>query len=329
MDRVEFMKRVAIATIPFLLWYFRSVVLVAVGAMLLSVVLDLMSQPLRWCRLPRAASVALTLVLLFALMGAAGYVFGTTLSNEMQDVVDRADLAARTIAGDLQGSRWGAAVLKRIDASQLSLASWAGNIVSVSSSLFASIVVMIGMGGYIVAQPALYRAEFRKLLPRRSAEWVEMTAGHIAASLKLWCIGQAIQMLLVGALTTLAVWLIGLPSPLALGVIAGLAEFIPYVGPLIAALPALLVATSQGWSLLAWTVVAYVAIQQIEGNLLLPVIQRRLVAIPPATMLFGILVVGAFFGLQGVVFAAPITVMVYATMENQARSKARGPCTCE
>jgi predicted PurR-regulated permease PerM len=188
---------------------------------------------------------------------------------------------------------------------------------------------MIAMGGYIVAQPGLYRAEVRKLLPRRSAERVEMTARHIALSLKLWCIGQAIQMLLVGALTALAVWLIGLPSPLALGVIAGLAEFIPYVGPLIAAIPALLVATSQGWSLLAWTALAYVAIQQIEGNLLLPMIQRRLVAIPPAGMLFGILAVGAFFGLQGVVFAAPITVMVYAAIENQASGNAAGACVCQ
>lgn len=329
MDRAEFSKRVAIsvaiATIPFLLWYFRSVVLVAVGATLLSVVLDLLSQPLRWCRLPRGASIGLTLLLLLALLVAPGYVFGTSLSGEMEDVVGRAHLAAKAITADLQRSTWGAALLKHIDAGQLSLASWAGNLVSVSSSVFASIVVMIAMGGYVVAQPELYRTEVRRLLPMRSAARLEATANHVVGSLKMWSLGQAMQMLLVGALTTLAVWLIGLPSPLALGVIAGLAEFVPYAGPLIAAIPAVLVATSQGWSTLAWTLVAYVAIQQIEGNLLVPMIQRRLVAIPPAAMLFGILAVGAFFGLQGVVFAAPITVMVYAALENRACPQ-EGPC---
>lgn len=244
--------------------------------------------------------------------------FGTTLSNEMEDVVARADMAVKTITGDLQRSTWGAALLNHIDASQLSLASWAGNIVSVSSSVFASIVVMTAMGAYVVAQPGLYLMQLRKLLPKICAERVERTAKHIVLSLKMWSVGQAVQMLLVGVLTAFAVWLIGLPSPLALGLIAGVAEIVPYVGPFIAAIPALLVAMAQGWSSLAWTLLAYI-IQQIEGNLLLPMIQRRLVAIPPAAMLFGILAVGSFFGLQGVVFAAPITVMVYAGLESQAK----------
>lgn len=251
--------------------------------------------------------------------------FGTTLANEMQDVIDRADTAARAIAGDLQRSAWGTTLLKHMGDSQLSLASWAGNIAAVSSSVFGSIVVMIAAAGYVAAQPGLYRAELRRLLPRTSAEQGEATARRIVRTLKLWCIGQALQMLLVGALTTFAVWLIGLPSPLALGVIAGVAELIPYIGPFIAAVPALLVATAQGWSTLGWTLLAYIAIQQIEGNLMLPIVQRRLVAIPPAIMLFGILAVGTLFGLQGVVFAAPITVMIYTAI-SQTYCKPSGAC---
>lgn len=111
MDTGEFTKRVAIAvaiaTIPFLLWYLRSVLLVAVGAILLSVVLDLLCRPLRWCRVPRTASVGLTVLLLFGSFGALAYLFGTTLSSEMQDVLKRADVAAKTIANGLQHSAWG------------------------------------------------------------------------------------------------------------------------------------------------------------------------------------------------------------------------------
>ena len=73
---------------------------------------------------------------------------------------------------------------------------------------------------------------------------------------------------------TLAVWLIGLPSPLALGVIAGLAEFVPYVAPIVAAVPALLVATTQGANAVLWTAIAYILIHQLEGNLIAPLIQR-------------------------------------------------------
>jgi predicted PurR-regulated permease PerM len=88
-------------------------------------------------------------------------------------------------------------------------------------------------------------------------------------------IGRLIQMLLIGGLCTAAVWFIGLPSPLALGVIAGLAEFVPYLGPLIAAVPAILVASTQGLNAVLWTVVGYLVIHQIEGNLVVPLIQRH------------------------------------------------------
>ena len=327
MDTAEFAKRVAItvgiATIPFLLWYFRLVLLVAVGALLLAILLDIVSKPLRWCGIPRAASIGLTLIAVFALVGAAAYMFGTTLSGEMVDVIERADIAAKGIGTALQHSTWGAALLKHIDTGQLSLTSWAGSIVSVSANVLASLVVMIAMGAYIAAQPAVYRLELRNVVPRRSRRTVEATIQHIVQSLELWSVGQAVQMLIVSMLTTFAAWLIGLPSPLALGVIAGLAEFIPYLGPFIAAAPALLVATAQGGSPLVWTILAYIAIQQIEGNVLLPIIQRRLVAIPPAIMLFGILAVGSFFGLPGVVFAAPISVMIYAVFEGTAPDEQR------
>ncbi len=327
MDTAEFTKRVAIAvaaaTIPFLLWYFRSVLLVAVGALLLAVVLDLISRPLRRCGIPRAPSIGLALIVVLGAIGGTAYLFGTTLSGEMQDVLERADSAAQAIGAELQHSEWGAALLEHIDASQLSLTSWAGNVLSMSASVFASLAVMIAMAAYIAAQPAVYRREVRKVLPRRSRKTVEATIQNIMQSLQLWSIGQAVQMLLVGLLTTLAVWLIGLPSPLALGLIAGLAEFIPYMGPFVAATPALLVATTQGFSPLTWTMLAYIAIQQIEGNVLLPIIQRRLVAIPPALMLFSILAVGSLFGLPGVIFAAPISVMIYAALETNAPDEQR------
>jgi predicted PurR-regulated permease PerM len=108
-----------------------------------------------------------------------------------------------------------------------------------------------------------------------------------------------------------------LPSPLALGVIAGFAEFIPYAGPFIASIPALLVASALGWSEMVWTAIAYIAIQQFEGNVLLPMVQRRLLSIPPALILLSILSVGTLFGLAGVLLAAPISVIIYAAAERR------------
>jgi predicted PurR-regulated permease PerM len=105
-----------------------------------------------------------------------------------------------------------------------------------------------------------------------------------------------------------------LPSPLALGVIAGLAEFVPYVGPIVAAIPAILVATTQGPSAVLWTAIAYLMIHQIEGNLVAPLIQRQLIFIPPAVMLFAIITVLFVFGDFSVIFAGPIAVIIFVAV---------------
>ena len=83
------------------------------------------------------------------------------------------------------------------------------------------------------------------------------------------------DMLLVGTLTTLGLTIIGVPSSLALGFIAGIAEFIPMVGPFLAAIPALLVGLSEGCTTMLWVAFVFILVQQTEGNLITPLIQRR------------------------------------------------------
>jgi predicted PurR-regulated permease PerM len=122
-------------------------------------------------------------------------------------------------------------------------------------------------------------------------------------------------MCVIGAVTTVAVWLIGLPSPLALGAIAGLAEFIPYLGPVLASIPAILVAATSGFYPALWTVVAYIIIHQIEGNLIVPMVERRLVFIPPAVLLLSIVAVTEIFGTIGIIFAAPMTVIAFVAVK--------------
>ncbi len=128
-------------------------------------------------------------------------------------------------------------------------------------------------------------------------------------------LGQAIQMCLVGALTTVGVWLIGLPAPLALGAIAGLAEFIPYLGPVLASIPAILVAVTSGFYPALWTIVVYIIIHQVEGNVIVPMVQRRLVFIPPAVLLLSIVAVTEIYGTIGIIFAAPMTVIAFVAVK--------------
>jgi predicted PurR-regulated permease PerM len=177
-----------------------------------------------------------------------------------------------------------------------------------------AVVVTIIAGFYLAAQPQLYRSGLAKLFPRRLREEANETLEDIGLALRLWLIADIIQMILIGALSTLAVWLVGLPSPLALGVIAGFAEFVPYVGPIAAAVPAILVATTQGMHAVLWTTIAYIIIHQLEGNLIAPLIQRQLIFIPPAVMLLAIVTVLFVFGGVAVIFAGPIAVIIFVAV---------------
>jgi predicted PurR-regulated permease PerM len=112
---------------------------------------------------------------------------------------------------------------------------------------------------------------------------------------------------------TLCVWialyLIGLPGPFVLGLQAGLSNFIPYLGPIVAAIPIALVAMPLGGSLLIWAVVIYTIIQSIEGYVIGPLIQRQAVEIPPAWTLVAIVLLGALFGVMGIALAMPLVAI--------------------
>ncbi|MGA7383831.1 MAG: AI-2E family transporter [Methylocella sp.] len=168
---------------------------------------------------------------------------------------------------------------------------------------------------YLAAQPDLYRQGLIMLFPPRLHAEAAKKIDHIGNTLRLWLIGQLIQMVLIGVLSGLAAWIIGLPSAIALGLIAFAAEFVPYLGPIIAAVPAVLVAATINTTALLWTIAAYVIIHQIEGNLFTPLIQRHLVLVPPAVMLLGIVAISLMFGPAAVILAAPIVVVVFVAVK--------------
>jgi|SRR5579884_1341398 len=321
MSTAEFFKRtvivIGVLLVPVLIWFLFDVILIAVGAILIAVLLRLLAEPfVRWCRLPQSVALILSgLVVIGAVLGI-GYLFGTQIGGELGDVISRANVALTSLSADLKKSAIGRMVLAHIQGGGgVSLPEFAKSLFGVSASFLEGVVITVITGFYLAAQPQLYRKGLGMLFPRKWRAEANETFDDIGAGLRLWLIGALIQMLLIGLLTTGAVWLIGLPSPLALGAIAGAAEFIPYLGPILAAIPALLVASTQGLAAVLWTLGAYLVIHQLEGNLIAPIIQRRMVHIPPAVMLLGIVTVLFAFGTVAMIFAAPIAVIIFVAVK--------------
>lgn len=114
----------------------------------------------------------------------------------------------------------------------------------------------------------------------------------------------------MGALTGIGLWLVGVPAPLALGLLAGLLEFVPYIDPVLAAVPGLLLALSVAPEVLLYTLLVYLGVQQLESNFVLPLVQREVLELPPALVIFSVVGLGVILGTLGWIFAAPLTVLL-------------------
>lgn len=314
-DTIEYSKRVtifiAIALVPVLVWFLFDVVLIGIGATLIAVLLQVAAEPFEWMRLPRSFALVLAGVLIFCVVGGAIYLFGTGVGSELQEVNQRVEQGQNSIRESLQHSRFGKTLLANAKSVNIPFAHMASEFFSLGVAFLGGIVVMVFTGLYLAAQPRLYQWGVKILFPRRWRAEASESLVYLGGALRLWLLGQLIEMLIIGALSGFAVWLIGLPSPFVLGVIAGVAEFVPYLGPIVAAIPAVLVAVTVSLKAIIWTIAAYIIIHQFEGHLIMPLIQRRMVYIPPAVMLMSIVTLTSLFGLKTIIFAAPITVILF------------------
>jgi predicted PurR-regulated permease PerM len=239
--------------------------------------------------------------------------FGATLQGEFAELTIGLPTAWADLQMQIRTSSVGAALLDRVQAivpSQEALVNAATTAVAaVGGAVSALLIVLVG-GLYLAAQPTLYAAGLLRLIPRKARASAAETLDAMAVSLRNWLKGQALGMLFVGVSTGLGLWLVGVPAAWAIGLVAGLAEFVPYLGIFVAALPAVVLGFAQGAETGLWTIGILIVVQQIQGNIVMPLVQNRMVDLPPAITIFGIIAAGILFGLPGVLLATPLTIVV-------------------
>jgi predicted PurR-regulated permease PerM len=307
---------VAVALVPVLIWLLSGVLLMAMGAVLIAVLLNLVAEPLtRWLGFPQGAALFGSGVIIISILGAAAYYLAGMEANQLQDVAQRVHQAVDTIRSSLQGSEIGRFILSHLQDGNFTVTGLATGFFSISLNFLTALVISIFGGIYLAAQADVYRDGLIQLLPHRLRANGAETLEDIANALRLWMLGQMIGMVLIGLLTATAASLIGLPSAFALGLIAGLTEFIPYVGPILGAVPGVLVAATQDLNTVLWTIAAYTLIQQVEGHLIAPLISREMVYIPPLVLILGIVAITTLFGRYAAIFAAPIAVIIFVAVK--------------
>lgn len=313
MQRAEFVRRsiifISLASLPFLIWRLFDVVLLATGAALVAVLLHLVAEPFRFVRIPKGVALILSGFFIVTILSVGAYLSGAMVAGEFQDVLHRVEQTRKALADQL--AHWGLGGLLPEIGRGLVPGDTLIHMFELGGEALLAGLVAIFAGVFVASEPELYLDGLTLLLPPERRPNARDTLSHIAAALRLWLIGLFFEIVSVGVLGGLSVWLIGLPSPVALGVITGLAEFIPYIGPILAIFPSVMVAATVSPFAMLITAVTYFLIHQFDGNVMMPMIQSKLVRVPPALMLISIAILGSLFGIAATALAAPLTVILF------------------
>ena len=173
----------------------------------------------------------------------------------------------------------------------------------------ASIVLVLFLGLYLSIKPQLYTDLFLSVFNGRRREQINSLMEGIASAIRWWLLGQFIAMAVVGIITTIGLLIIGTPMAVSLGVMAMLLTFIPYVGAIVSAIPAILLAAAQDSDMVIYVILVYLIAHVVEGYILVPLIQHRMVYLPPAMILAVQFLMELFAGTLGVMFATPLLVV--------------------
>lgn len=263
------------------------------------------------------ALAAAVFLVLGVLVGVFAF-FGRQVANEFATIQERLPQALASVEAQLDEWGLGESVRQLVEQGAgdvgTVLSQAGGYAIAAGSGLTDFLLVFVG-AIFLAAQPKLYRRGVIALVPKPREELAEQAMDDGSRALKGWLRGQIMSMIAVTILTFAGLWALGVPAALGLALIAGLLDFIPFVGPIIAAVPAILLAFLQGPSVALWTLGLYLLVQQIQGNLLQPLVQRYAVDVPPAVLLFAVAAAGALFGFLGILLSAPLTVVAYVMIQ--------------
>jgi predicted PurR-regulated permease PerM len=174
------------------------------------------------------------------------------------------------------------------------------------------ILIVVFLSIYLAADPQLYRRGVLALIPQRRREQAAVVMDRVASVLRKWLVTQLIAMLVIGAVTTIVLLILGVKAAFALGVLAGLFEFIPTVGPLLSAIPGVAMGFLDSPEKAGMVAVAYWGIQFLENHILIPLLMKGGMDLPPALTVMTQALLALVFGFLGLMVAVPLlaTAMV-------------------
>lgn len=307
-----------------LLYFTFDVFLLVFAAVLLSIFLRGLADLLgRFLKISEGWRVVLVSVILLAVLAGAIALLSPSVAEQVANLRKELPRSAETAAKYISQYGWGRTLLDQLpsfseitsDMSAAAMLTRVGGIFSSTLGAIGNFLLVILLAIYFAAEPKFYIRGLIKLFPLNRRERAEEVLGGIGETLRWWLIGKAGSMLFIGLLTWLGLWLLGVPLALTLGLIAGLLSFIPNFGPILSAVPALLLAFIESPITALYVLGLFVGVQIIESNVVTPLIERETVELPPALTIVFQLALAVLVGGLGLVLATPLLAAIMVTVQ--------------
>jgi len=257
-------------------------------------------------------SLVVVVLLLLLLAVATGLFLVPIIAEQLQEFQEKWPESLSSLEKRLSATEWGSWLLQQLpDADQTwpQLQSTLLRATGIVTSAIGGVgvpVVVLALGLMLAAQPQVYREGFLCIVPPSRRSRAKAVFKEIGSTLQWWLIAKFIAMVIVGILTWLGLFLLGVEMAATLAVLAALLTFVPNFGPIISAVPAVLLALMQGPLIALWVVLLYISIQTIESFVITPAIQYRALSLPPALVLVAQLAASVWAGVWGLVLATPL-----------------------
>lgn len=311
-------KGIALVALALACWRLADALLLLFSAILLAVALRGLA-----CRLNQLTGggmgvcLSVVVLLLGGLLAGVLWLFGSRLALQYDEIAGRAPLALGALVDAARAHPLGHYLVLGLERDGAPGAI-AGAVTSVIGAVLAGVayVALVFFGGlYLAAEPARYRAGLLRLVPPDRRGGVSRFLDDCAVILRRWLLGQLVVMVTIGVLSGIGLWLLGIDAAIALGLTGGLLCFVPYLGAVLAAVPAVLMAFTQSPLAALYVALLFVGVHFVEGNFVTPLVEDRAVSLPPVLSVFASLVFTLLFGPFAVMIAAPATIVAIRAVE--------------
>ena len=267
--------------------------------------------------------VLLVSVLLMAILAGAVALLAPDVADQVRHLREELPRSAQSAGSYISQFGWGRTLIDQlpsIDAvrenvNPATLVSGVGGLFTSTIGAVGNFFIVILLAVYLASEPRFYVQGFIKLFPISHRPRATEVVGTVGETLRWWLIGKVASMIFIGVLTWIGLSIIGVPLALTLGLIAGLLSFIPNFGPIISAIPAILIAFIASPITALYVLGLYVGVQLIESNIVTPLIERETIELPPALTIVSQLALAVLVGGLGLVLATPLLAVIMVLVQ--------------